>query len=677
MSEALSPFSPFSPLSRLATVLDATVLLVDPQSLIVREVVGPGLAELEVGARLTAVLHKKAIGELRAALAGSDEPIRTRIGKMQVTLRTLPLEGGAGVVVRGTSEAEGELARTNVFLDAIIENIPDMIFVKDADSLLFQRFNRAGEELLGWAREELLGKTDHDFYPREQADFFHAKDRETLRNKVLVDVPEEPISTRSQGLRWLHTKKVPVLDDLGEPLYLLGISEDITARKESDERARALEKELASVIECVPVAVITWGIDGNIASWNPGAERLYQMSAADAIGTVIERFVPGTEREPFRELVARVRAGDKVPPRSVYRLRQGAEIEVEEQLFVIRDAQGDTARIGCVARDQSELARLRHAAEVLTAISSKSGDALGSRAMAGLLDTADTVASDPNATVLILGETGVGKSWLARRIHQSSPRASKPFLEINCASLGPDLVESELFGHERGAFTSAADAKRGLVEAADGGTLFLDEIGELPLMAQAHLLSFLDTQRFRRVGGTRPLSADVRVLAATNLDLERAIGEGRFRKDLYYRLSVVPMRIPPLRERREDVPPLARDMLKDLASRRAIRDPILLTQPVVSAFERYEWPGNLRELKNVLERVLILNGGGPVRIEHLPFEMRRSNHEQAAPEIGTLEEMEQTYIKRVLDAVGGNRTKAAETLGISRSTLRRKLGQGD
>jgi PAS domain S-box-containing protein len=664
-------------LSRLASALDATVVLVDPSSLVVREAWGAPLEALAVGARLTAVLSKKTVGELRAAFAGNDELIRTRIGEMQATLRVILGDRGAAIVVRGTSEAEAELARTNRFLDAIVENIPDMIFVKDAERLLFQRFNRAGEELLGWSREELLGKTDHDFYPKEQADFFHEKDRETLKNKELVDIPEEPISTRSHGLRWLHTKKVPVTDDDGTPLYLLGISEDITARKLADERARALERELASVIGCVPVAVITWGVGGEIASWNPGAELLYHLGAADALGTTIERFVPASERDAFRDLIARVRSGERVPPRTTYRLRQGAEIEVEEQLFLIRDAHGGASRIGCVARDESEVARLRHATEVLTAIASKSPEMVDPGAMSGVLDTADTVAGDPNATVLILGETGVGKSWLARRIHQVSPRSTKPFLEINCASLGPELVESELFGHERGAFTSAAESKRGLVEAADGGTLFLDEIGELPLPAQAHLLSFLDTQRFRRVGGTRPLSADVRILAATNLDLTKAIGEGRFRKDLYYRLSVVPIRIPPLRERRQDVPTLARDMLKDLAARRAIRDPILLTQPVVHAFQRYDWPGNIRELRNVLERVLILNGGGPVRIEHLPFEMRRSNHEQPAPEIGTLEEMEQTYIKRVLDAAGGNRTKAAEILGISRSTLRRKLGQPD
>jgi len=164
------------------------------------------------------------------------------------------------------AEVEAELREANRFLDAIIENIPDMIFVKDAQTLLFERFNRAGEELLGWTRSELLGKSDHDFYPKEQADFFHAKDRETLRRGVLVDIPEEPIVTKAYGLRWLHTKKVPVFDEHGRPKYLLGISEDITERKLAEERARALERELASVVQNAREAIITWDLAGRIVS---------------------------------------------------------------------------------------------------------------------------------------------------------------------------------------------------------------------------------------------------------------------------------------------------------------------------------------------------------------------------------------------------------------------------
>ncbi len=567
-----------------------------------------------------------------------------------------------------------ELARVNRYLDAIVENIPDMIFVKDAKTLLFQRFNRAGEQLLGWKREELLGKTDHDFYPKEQADFFHAKDRETLRGKQLVDIPEEPIETKDKGLRWLHTKKVPVLDDGGEPLYLLGISEDITARKEAEERVHALERELAQVVQHAREAIVTWRLDGTIVSWNPGAAELYGLTAAQAVGRPIETFVPASAKSAFRADVKRALAGEAMPLSEVYRLKDGFEVEVEERLFVLRDPSGGPARIASIARDVTEIARLRLATEVLVGRGgSDDGDAEAqSPAMRDVLETADAVAHDATATVLILGETGVGKSWLARRLHARSPRAAKPFLEINCASLGPQLVESELFGHERGAFTGATAQKRGLVEAAEGGTLFLDEIGELPAGVQAQLLTFLDTRSFRRVGGTRTMIADVRILAATNADLRQLAESGAFRKDLYYRLSVIPLRMPPLRDRGADLPALAKSLLRTLARAPGRKAPRLDRQ-VLAALRGYPWPGNVRELRNALERAVILARGAPLGIAHLPPELR--DGAALADASSRLDELERRHIDQVLTSVKGNRTKAAELLGISRSTLKRKLAE--
>ncbi len=571
---------------------------------------------------------------------------------------------------RPLSDVERELHAVNTYLHAIVENIPDMIFVKDADTHAFRRFNRAGEELLGFSRGELLGKTDHDFYPKEQADFFHAKDAETIRARTIVDIPQEPIKTKFKGERVLHTRKIPIYDDRGKPLYLLGISEDITERIKTEQRVR----ELADVVRYMRDAVATFRLDGTIASWNPGAERLYGIRADDAIGARIERFVPESELEAFRARCAAATRGEDVPPSETTRTRaDGRDVDVEESTFAVLDADGKVVRIASIARDVTEIARLRRATQVLSGASSEPASSRAPK-MKEAIATAELVAQDGRATVLLLGETGVGKSWLARRIHQQSPRSELPFFEINCAGLAPQLVESELFGHERGAFTGAATQKRGLVETAEGGTLFLDEIAELSTAAQAQLLTFLDTRRFRRVGGTRALEADVRLVAATNVDLKLAAEEGRFRRDLFYRLSVVPIRIPALRDRREDVEPLARQILAELG-RRGGHPRAEMTADAARALEGYAWPGNIRELRNALERALILARGAPIEVRHLPAELASPSISNAVPiaEPLSLEELERAAILRALEETGGNRTRAAERLGISRSTMKRKL----
>jgi PAS domain S-box-containing protein len=568
-----------------------------------------------------------------------------------------------------------ELREANRFLEAVVENIPDMIFVKRASDHAFIRFNRAGEELLGWSRGELLGKTDHDFYPKDQADFFHLKDRETLALGELVDVPEEPITTRYNGLRWLRTKKVPVFD--GErPLYLLGISEDITERKLTAERARALERELAAIVLEANDAIVTWTpTDGRIVSWNPAAEKLYGIAAERTVGTSVETLVPVPLRSELRANTQKLLLGQQVPITETYRLRNGLEVEVQESLFLIPGGPDHPARIASIARDIGEAARLRRATEILGRVGGERvvETASFAPAMREAIDAADAAAQDGYTSVLLLGETGVGKSWLARRIHNKSERAQKPFLDINCAGLAPQLLESELFGHERGAFTGAASHKRGLVEAAHGGTLFLDEVGELSLTVQAQLLTFLDERRFRRVGGTRVMEADVRILAATNADLLERTLQGQFRKDLYYRLSVVPIHIPPLCQRREEIASLARSILEELGTRVGRRGKVNLGQGVMLALQRYHWPGNLRELRNALERALMLSRSDTIELSHLPAEIRGASLN--APASSRLEDVERAHILRTLTACQGNRTHAADELGVSRSTLKRKLAE--
>ena len=296
-----------------------------------------------------------------------------------------------------------------------------------------------------------------------------------------------------------------------------------------------------------------------------------------------------------------------------------------------------------------------------------------SDAIKRVLDMIEKVART-DATVLILGESGSGKELAARAIAEKSNRSGGPFVAINCATLSQNLLESELFGHEKGAFTGAHRAKPGRFELADGGTLFLDEIGELPGGIQAKLLRALEDGEINRVGGVNPIEVDIRLIAATNRDLQTAMEEGRFREDLYYRLAVFPIRMPPLSERREDIPLLVDYYFNQNHFEAGIDEEAL------SRLKKASWRGNVRELFNVLERAIILSGGKRIRSGHLP-QLKMCNAEPA-PEPGemTLEEMERRALINALKKCGGNKTEAADMLGISRRMVysrMKKLGVGD
>ena len=277
------------------------------------------------------------------------------------------------------------------------------------------------------------------------------------------------------------------------------------------------------------------------------------------------------------------------------------------------------------------------------------------------------------ATVLLLGESGTGKEVAARAIHAQSPRAMKPFMAINCAALSETLLESELFGHEKGAFTGATERKRGRLELADGGTFFLDEIGELKLDLQAKLLRVLQERRFERVGGTRTLEVDVRWIAATNRDLRQMIDAGTFREDLYHRLAVFPIKLPPLRERKSDLLPIARTLLQRVGFDLKQRPPTL-TSAAEQQLLASSWRGNVRELANALERAAILADGAPIDASHIWIDEPTAKPPVASRgEIRPLAELEHDAILAALEAVSGNRRKAAELLGIGERTLYDKL----
>ena len=308
-----------------------------------------------------------------------------------------------------------------------------------------------------------------------------------------------------------------------------------------------------------------------------------------------------------------------------------------------------------------------------------------SPAMREVLEMARRAAESDHTTILIQGESGTGKEVLAKAIHYNSPRAQAPLISLNCAALPDTLLESELFGFEPGAFTDARRRKEGLIEKASGGTLFLDEIGNTSASLQAKLLRVLEDGNFLRLGGTRPIQVDVRIIAATNKILKEAVVKGEFREDLYYRLNVVPLFIPPLRERREDILPLALDIMQ-LFNKELKKNFVGLTSAAAELLQRYPWPGNIRELRNVIERTMILSHDSEITEEDLPEEVRDYHEEPAqddrlssfdvsptGDQFVSLRELEDRYIHEVLTATGQNKTHAARILGIHPTSLLRRL----
>jgi DNA-binding NtrC family response regulator len=303
----------------------------------------------------------------------------------------------------------------------------------------------------------------------------------------------------------------------------------------------------------------------------------------------------------------------------------------------------------------------------------------GSNSLDKIIKHARAVAAT-SATVLITGENGTGKEMLARAIHEESPRAGAPFIAVSCAALPESLIESELFGHEKGSFTSATQTRKGRFELADGGTLFLDEIADLTSTVQVKLLRVLQERTFERVGGTKTLSVDIRLIAASNRDLEQEVEAGRFRRDLFYRLNVVPLLLPPLRTRPDDIPLLAAHFMAK-AGEKYQRPNLELDPALIEALQEYEWPGNVRELENLVERLVVLSTGPKLGLEFLPERMLRVLPDANTADETTLEggvaALKKRMILRALQSEGGSKVAAAKRLGISRSYLHRLISEFD
>src|SRR5216684_1432091 len=337
----------------------------------------------------------------------------------------------------------------------------------------------------------------------------------------------------------------------------------------------------------------------------------------------------------------------------------------------------DMTHLAAAAARVSEKVRLRRQNLLLRSHNhlEEGPDTLGvSPGMQELARQMQLLAASDRTTVLLSGESGTGKGWVARMVHHLSPRAPGPFVEVNCAGLSATFLDSELFGHERGAFTDAKERRQGLFELADGGTLFLDEIGDLAPELQPKLLKVLETKRFRRLGGSREMTVDARLIAATNRDLVGEVRAGRLREDLYYRLSVMPLKLPAVRERsRDDRLALLTRILADLGPQMP-GCPSACSAEALDRLLSAPWPGNVREMRNVMERAMILaRGAGQIGVEHLPADLRKGGGGDKRHQPQALADVERVHIEKTLKFHGGNRTRAAQELGISRATLINKI----
>lgn len=433
------------------------------------------------------------------------------------------------------------------------------------------------------------------------------------------------------------------------------------------------EKRFRAIFENTPDCVFVKDRALRYTHVNPAMESLLEKSAEHIIGLTDEDVFGHELGRKLHEVDMRVLSGEVIEEEQT-RSINGVPVVLNEIRMPMGNKSSGITGICGIARNITDRMRIQYP------VSSESGDEELSPAMKTALTQAE-VAAQSDGIVLLTGESGSGKDYMARFIHDRSQRSHGPFFSINCAAVAQELAESELFGHEAGAFTGAGKRKRGLLELAEGGTLLLNEIGELTPPLQAKLLSFLDTRAFTRVGGERNVFVDARIIAATNQDLESAVEQGRFRQDLYYRLNVFAVRVPPLRDRKADLPVLVKRLLPDIARRTR---PEVTPSPDPQAMEvlqGYDWPGNVRELRNVLERALMLSSSGVIRSEHLGINVGTSRTEWTGTvsfdEGKTLQdvtdEIRGALIQEALRRSNGEKRKAARLLGISHDSIYRLM----
>lgn len=621
----------------------------------------------------------------------SDEPylpvqtasLEALASQVSMALHRIQLNNERAVVEAALRESEG---RTRTIVDTAVDGI---ITIDDHGTI--ESFNPAAAQIFGYAPDEILGQNVKILMPEP----YHSEHDGYMANylntgqKAVIGIGRETVGRRKDGTTFPIYLAVSEMH-LGERRLFTGILSDITERKRAEKALRESEERLACILESAMDAIITINDARRIVLFNEAAEKVFRCPATEAIGQSFDRFIC----EPCGSLLlGYVQASDQSgetkrtlwAPEGLTALRaDGEEFPIEVTMSQVEVSGQKLYTV--ILRDinerkkaEAELNKLQ-LEKVYLQEEIKSeynfGEIIGaSAAMKKVFQNIEKVAAT-DSTVLLSGETGTGKELIARAIHTISSRKDIVLVKVNCPALPAGLVESELFGHEKGAFTGATTKKKGRFELANGGTIFLDEVGELSLETQTKLLRVLQEQEFERVGGTQTQKVNVRVIAATNRNLEEAVKLGAFRADLFYRLNIFPIHIPALRERIEDIPVLTNYFIRRF-SRRMGKMIYTVSSQALEKLISYGWPGNLRELANVLERAVILCEGGVLQEEHIGISIQHPTRET---KISTLEEVERMHIQRALEKTGGvvgGPHGAARLLGMKRTTLLdriRKLG---
>ncbi len=691
--------------------LDGLAKLDDSIDLILLDVMMPGIKGFEVAEMIRAhpqhydlpiimvtVLEGRE-DRLRAAEAGANDFITKPIDRVELKVRIaslLKMKDAQDVVKRHREElqhlvdmrtvelkASEELCRGLYEESKKREELYRSILTSSADAIAIHDtlgrvtyVSPSFTRTFGWTLEELQGKEIPYLPDSERHAFLN-----TVRRHVQVHLPVSGLETKrlTKDGRLLHVSISASCfpDHEGNHAGILVILRDITRRKRAEEALRESEERFKAVFETAQDCIFIKNTDLTYTHVNPAFLSAVGLQEAEVIGMTHERIFSPEEVGYVKDLESRVLRGQTIgATHSMTVLGQKRTLDCVR--VPLRDASNRTVGICGICREVTEPSSL--VAKGRPGVSE-----FQSEAMRATIDHALLVAKT-DAIVLLLGESGSGKDFLARYLHDHSHRAGGPFFAINCAALAPELAESELFGHEAGAFTGSRGRKKGLLELAEGGTLLLNEIGELSLYLQAKLLTFLDTQSFTRVGGEQSISVNARILAATNRDLHREVEAGNFRADLYYRLNVFSLQVPALRDRMEDLPLLAEGIVGKLASKLGRQEAPRLDASVLEAMSRYNWPGNVRELRNILERALILGKPSRITAADLGIVPEAQLMPDGSPLISFCVSISDTcsmndallHAKRVaiedaLDRAEGNVSAAARLLGISRDALRHHM----